>query len=130
MTEIEASMGQLVDQVVDEVPAITGALVSSADGFVLASRLPRGDDIDVSAVAAMSAASLGLTDRLVRLTGDAPAACSHHRSGDGQVFVFAVAHVAVLTMLTDVTADPEQIRMIGHEVTSGLLRLLRGAARV
>ncbi len=123
-------MRQLIDHAVDQVPGVMGALVSSADGFVLAGRLPDADHIDPPAVAAMSAAVLGIADRLVRLNGDEPVMLSHQRSADGQVFVVAVAGVAVLTLLTDPFADPEQIRLVGHELSQGLQRLFRGAAKV
>lgn len=121
-------MRRLIDHVVDEVPGVDGALVSSADGFVLAARLPPAAASDASAVAAMSAASLGLSNRLVELTGPAATTMSHHRSSDGQVFVFEIARVAVLTVLTDETADATQIRRIGDEIRSGLERVLRNTA--
>lgn len=118
-------MQRLIDHVVDHVPGVDGALVSSTDGFVLATRLPENDEIDPPAVAAMSAAVLGLADRLVQLTGESSATLSHHRSDDGQVFVFAISGVAVFTVLTDESADPEQIRLVGRELTIGLQRLFR-----
>jgi predicted regulator of Ras-like GTPase activity (Roadblock/LC7/MglB family) len=130
VTEIEPAMGQLIDHVVDHVPGVSGAIISSADGFVLASRLPASASIDPSAVAAMSAAILGLSDRLVRLTGAAPAASSHQRSDDGQVFVFGISRIAVLTILTGPGADAPQIQAIGHEVGAGLQRLFRDTAHV
>lgn len=121
-------MRHLIDHVVDHVPGVLGALVSSADGFVLASRLPDPEHVDPPAVAAMSAAALGLADRLVRLTGESAASVSHHRSAHGQVFVFSVAGMAVFTVLADDSADPEQIRMVGHELTTGLQRIFQGTA--
>jgi predicted regulator of Ras-like GTPase activity (Roadblock/LC7/MglB family) len=126
VTEIDASMRQLIDHVVDGVPGVAGALVSSKDGFVLATRLP--ESADPSAVAAMSAASLGLATRLVQLAGDTPVTISHHRSTDGQVFVFAISHVAVLTVLADASADANRIRLVGREITTGLQRVFNDAA--
>ncbi len=123
-------MRQIIGELVDRVPAVTGALVSSADGFALASRIPNGDGVEVAAVAAMSAAAIGLANNLVGLTGDAPADHCHQRSVDGQVFVFRIAHIAVLTVLTDAHADGEQIRLIGTEVAKGLQRLFRSTTFV
>lgn len=123
-------MRQLIDHVVDRLPGAIGALVSSTDGFVLASRLPSTQYADPPAFAAMSAAALGLADRMLQLTGEATATSSHQRSDDGQVFVFAIAGIAVFTVLADDTADPEQIRLVGRELTGGLQRLFRGAAEV
>lgn len=123
-------MRHLLGELVDRVPAVTGAMVSSADGFALASRIPSGDDVEVSAVAAMSAAAVGLANSLTGLTGDAAADYCHQRSVDGQVFVFRIAHIAVLTVLTDAQANTEQIRLIGAEVSKGLQRLFRSTALV
>ena len=123
-------MRELIGELVDRVPSVTGALVSSSDGFVLSSRIPAGDGVEISAVAAMSAAAAGLANQLTQLTGDAPADVCHQRSVDGQVFVFRIAHIAVLTVLTDAHADAEQIRLVGIEVAKGLQRLFRSTANV
>ena len=120
-------MQKLVDHLVDQVPSVIGALVSSADGFVLASQLPDDHDVDPPAVAAMSAAALGLSNRLVELTGDAPSTMSHQSSADGQVFVFGIAGgVAVLTVLTTSAADRVQMQQVGHEIDVGVQRLFSG----
>jgi predicted regulator of Ras-like GTPase activity (Roadblock/LC7/MglB family) len=130
MSDVEISMHHLLDHVVDRVPGVLGALVSSADGHVLASRLTHVTGLDPAAIAAMSAAVLGLSNRLVQLTGTSPASFSHQCSTDGQVFVFGISHVAVLTVLTDPTADATRIKLVGREVGRGLERLFRGTANV
>lgn len=130
VTDIEISMRHLLDHVVDRVPGVLGALVSSADGHVLASRLTHVTGLDPAAIAAMSAAALGLSNRLVQLTGASPASFSHQCSTDGQVFVFGISHVAVLTVLTDRAADATQLKQVGREVGRGLERLFRGTAHV
>ena len=121
---VEASMQYLIDHLVERVPDLTGALVSSADGFVLASRL--ADGIDPSSVAAMSAAALGLATKLVQLTGSAAAEMSVQRSTDGQVIVFAIPPAAALTVLALAGADLGRLQVVGREVASGLERLFRG----
>jgi len=124
-------MRQLVDHLVEQVPGVIGALVSSADGFVLASRLPEGGGYDPPAVAAMSAAALGLASRLVEYTGDASARWSHQTSADGQVLVYAIADgVAALTVLATAAADAEQLRQVAHEIDVGLQKLFRGSSAV
>jgi predicted regulator of Ras-like GTPase activity (Roadblock/LC7/MglB family) len=128
--ELDASMRVLIDHLVDQVPGVVGAVVSSTDGFVLADRLPDGVPSDANAVAAMSAAVLGLANRLVQLTGPASVSISHQRSPDGQVFVFGVAHVAVLTVLAAATADARQIGQVGREIGLGLQHLFSGTAGV
>jgi hypothetical protein len=130
MTEIDASMHDVIDHVVDRVPGVLGALVSSADGLVLASRITRQTALDAAAIAAMSAAVLGLSNRLVQLMGDSPASFAHQRSADGQVFVFGISKVAVLTVLADATAHPAQIQSVGREIGLGLERLFRRTASV
>lgn len=128
MPAVEASMRNLVDHLVDQIPGVTGAQVSSADGFALASRLPLYSEIDPSALAAMSAATLGLANRLVQLAGPQPADVSIQRSGDGLVLVFGIGGAAALTILAEPTADLEQLQRVGGEVSVGLQRLFRGAA--
>lgn len=123
-TEIEDAMRLLVDHLVDRVPGVTGALISSTDGFVLTARLPNGHD--PAGVAAMSAAARGLSHRLVGLTGPAPVTVSHHRSATGQVLVFDVAQAAVLTVLAAATADATRLELVGQEVSGALVRLLTG----
>lgn len=120
---LEDSILRLVDRVVAELPGVSAAMVSSADGLVLASRVPRRLGLDPQTIAAMSAAALGLSNRLVQLTGPSPATFSHQRSDDGQVFVFGIAGVAVLTVLTDPSADPAEVQRLGHELAVALDRL-------
>jgi len=122
-TEIDASMHRLIDHVVDHVPGVLGALVSSVDGLVLASRVTHSTGHDAAAMAAMSAAVLGLSNRLVQLMGAAPTSFSHQCSTDGQVFVFGISTVAVLTVLADPTAQPAQIQSVGREIGLGLEHL-------
>lgn len=130
MTEIVLSMQQVIDYLVDEVPGITGALVSSADGFALADRLPEGNDSDVDALAAMSASALALSNRLVSTVGEAPATVNHHRSAAGQMVIVPVAHIAVLTLFATPTADTEHVTLVGRETCNQLQRLFRGTADV
>lgn len=121
-TETQLSIQFLIDHVVDGIAGVLGALIASADGFVLASRLPAQVPLDPPAVAAMSAASLGLASRLVGLGGIAPAGVSVHRSAEAQVFVFAVGGAAVLTVIADHSADAALVERVGHEVCTGLAR--------
>jgi uncharacterized protein len=125
MTETQLSIQHLIDQVIDGIPGVLGALIASADGFVLASRLPQHVPHDAPAIAAMSAAALGLASRLVGLAGAAPADVSVHRSLHAQVFVFAVERHAALTVLADHSADASLIEQVGREVSVGLARAFR-----
>jgi predicted regulator of Ras-like GTPase activity (Roadblock/LC7/MglB family) len=128
--EITRSMHQVLDHLVEFVPGVLGALVSSADGFALASKLPPDTEIDTAGLGAMSAAALALSNQLVKTAGDSAATLSHHRSAEGQVLMLPVAHLAVLTIMATPGADTEQLCVVGREATVGLQRLFRGAATV
>lgn len=130
MAEIVVSMRQVIDYLVDEVPGITGALVSSADGFVLADRLAAGNTSNVDALGAMSASALALSNRLVRSLGDDSATVSLHRSARGQMVIVPIAHIAVLTLLATPDANTEHVTLVGRETCRELQRLFRGTADV
>ena len=129
-SDITASMHQLLDHVVDRVPGVVGAVVGSADGFALAARLPEDGGADAAAVAAMSAALLGLSNRLVQTVAPQPSRVAEVRSEAAHGYVFAVAHAATLTVIATPESDRPQVMAVGREVVSGLLRLLRGTADV
>jgi predicted regulator of Ras-like GTPase activity (Roadblock/LC7/MglB family) len=125
--DVDVSVRNLIDHVVDGVPGVLGAVMASADGFGVASRLPTHVPLDSAAIAAMSAAALGLATRLVGLGGTAPASISVHRSADAQVFVFSVGGAA-LTVIAAATADTARIERIGREVVIGLSPAFRTGA--
>jgi len=116
-------ISELIDNVVDGVPGVIGAVIASADGFVLGARLPEGADFDASAMAAMSAATLGLANRLVQMGGDHAAEVCQFRSTNAQVWVFAVGVSAAVTIVATAEADRARIDLIGHEVANGLAPL-------
>lgn len=119
-------MHQLLDEVVGHVPGVIGAVVGSTDGFVLASRLPATTTADGASVAAMAAALLGLTDRVLRSVAPEPSRVVELRSDGAHGYVFAVGHVATLTLLATPESERSQVLAVGREITAGLLRLLRG----
>lgn len=123
-------MHQVLDHLVDQVPGVLGALVSSVDGFVLAAKLPDDADIDPAGLGAMASAAIALSNQLLKTVGDTPSTVSQHRSDDGQVLILPVAHLAALTILATQSADAEQLTLVGREATGGLQRLFRGAATV
>lgn len=129
-SEITSSMHALLDLVVGQVPGVLGAVVGSADGFSLAARLPSSATADAASVAAMSAALLGLANRLVESVAPEPSKVAELRSEGAHGYVFAVAHAATLTVLATPESDRTQVMAVGREITSGLLRLLRGTADV
>ena len=101
-TEIIGSMRYLLDQLVEGIPGVVGALVASVDGFALASNVPVDlPSTDAAGLAAMSAAALGVSNRLVGAVGREPAGELTLRSPSGHVVVCRIANVAALTVLTD-----------------------------
>ena len=118
------AMHELLDHVVGHVPGVVGAIVSSADGFALASRLPTAATADAASVAAMSAALVGLSNRLLTTVAPDPAKALELRSEGAHGYVFAVGTAATLTLLTAPEAERPQVMSVGREVTGGLLRLL------
>lgn len=123
-------MQQVLDHLVERIPGVIGALVSSADGFTLASHVPSNTLIEPASLGAMSAAALALSDRLVTTVGASTSAVTVHRSDDGQVLVLPIARLAVLTILAAPDIDTDRLTLVGREATAGLQRLFRGAASV
>ena len=122
-------MRYLLDQLVQGVPGVVGALVASVDGFALASNVPNDlPSTDAAGLAAMTAAALGVSNRLVGAVGREPAGEVTLRSPSGHVVVCRIANVAALTVLTDASVDVELLRVVSCEVTDGIEQLLRNAA--
>jgi predicted regulator of Ras-like GTPase activity (Roadblock/LC7/MglB family) len=126
--EITRSMHLVLHQLVEGTPGVTGALVASADGFALASRLD--PEVDAAGLAAMSAAALALSNQLSTVNGSTAAVASHHVGDDGQVMIVPVAHLAVLTMLTTPGAEARIVALAGSDAGRQLQRLFHGAAKV
>lgn len=123
-------MQLVLHHLVEHTPGVTGALVASADGFTLASRLAPDTEIDTAGLGAMAAAALALSNQLVGTAGEARANVSHHQSAEGQVLILPIAHVAVLTVLGTNTADLRQLAAVSRESAHRLQRLFRGVASV
>jgi hypothetical protein len=128
-TEIIGSMRYLLDQLVEGIPGVVGALVASVDGFALASNVPVDlPSTDAAGLAAMSAAALGVSNRLVGAVGREPAGEVTLRSPSGHVVVCRIANVAALTVLADASTDVEHVIVVSRMVTDGIEKLLRNAA--
>ena len=123
-------MQLVLHHLVEHTPGVTGALVASADGFTLASRLAPDTAIDTAGLGAMAAAALALSNQLVGTAGEARANVSHHQSAEGQVLILPIAHVAVLTVLCTNAAELRQLADVSRESAHRLQRLFRGVASV
>lgn len=132
MTGTADSIRLLLDHLVRGVPGVVGALVATADGFSVAHRLPMpppgaaGNPADPSALAAMTAAVLGLADRLGAGVGPAPTDSVTVRSADGHVVVLRIAGVGGLAVLTTRDADLARIVVVVGEIVDGVRRMLSG----
>ena len=122
--EVVDSINAVIAPLAAQIHGVRGVLVGSADGHVLATQTSA--EIDDDTVAAMAASMVGLGHRIVGLVGDEPATWSHQRSEDAQAFVLAVDHYAVLTILTDETTRPEQVRSAGSEAVDSLRQIFTG----
>lgn len=123
-------MRQVLDHLVERIPGVVGALVSSADGFALASHVPAESSAESAGLGAMAAAAIALSNRLVATMGDSPATATYHRSDDGQVLILPIGQLAVLTIMATPSTDAGQLTLVGREAAMGLQRLFRGAASV
>lgn len=123
--DLTAAMHELLDHVVGHVPGVVGAVVSSADGFALASRPPSSSLADAASIAAMSAAVLGLSNRLLHAVAPDPVRAVELRSEAAHGYVFAVGDAATLTLLTAPESERSQVMAVGREITIGLLHILR-----
>ena len=118
------SIQAVIDHLVDGVPGVRGALIATTDGFVITSRLADDVEYDRPAIAAMSAAALGLANRLVSLGGVGLSESCVARSESAQVWVFAVGAAAALTVIADSSADAARVERVGREISAGLANAL------
>ena len=130
--EIAASMRYLLDQLVSGIPGVSGALVASVDGFALAECLPPhgptgAAPVDAAGLAAMSAAALGVANRMVGTLGVEPVRETTLHSPSGYVVVHRVGSVAALTVLAGPAVDIVRVHLVARELANGVERLLRGA---
>ena len=131
--EIVASVRFLLDQIVTGVPGVTGALVSTVDGFSVAERIvqpPRvnaATPTDGQGLAAMSAALLGVANRMLAALGDQPATELTASSAAGHVVLCRVGTTAALTVITGPDARLDDVEVVAREVASGLHRLVTEA---
>ncbi|MFJ5546515.1 roadblock/LC7 domain-containing protein [Streptomyces sp. NPDC093225] len=80
------------------LPQLTGALAASVDGLVLAQETPA---IEPEGVAALTAAALGVAQRLTDATGQGDFRELLVRGADGYVATYAAGGQAVLTLLAE-----------------------------
>ncbi|MGW0584502.1 roadblock/LC7 domain-containing protein, partial [Streptomyces sp. NPDC002920] len=107
------------------MPQLTGALAASADGLVLAQDMP---DVEGEALAALTAAALGVGRRMVDLAARGEFRELLVRGAEGYVATYAAGPAAVLTLLADDRANVGRLHLEGRR-SGGRIAELVAAAR-
>lgn len=103
----------------ERIPHITGLLVATADGLLVAHETR---DVEPDTLAAMSAAQLGLAQQLAHATGQGGFLENVTRSTNGYLAVFAAGDTALLTVLATAELNVGRLQ---HEARSVARRLGR-----
>ncbi|NEB77152.1 hypothetical protein G3I40_18280, partial [Streptomyces sp. SID14478] len=93
------------------VPQVTGALAASVDGLVLAQDTP---GVEPEGVAALTAAALGVAQRLADATGQGGFRELLVRGTDGYVATYAAGDTAVLTLLAQDRVNVGRLHLEGR----------------
>jgi len=98
-----------IKQLRSRLPQVTGVVVASADGLLVAHE---ADGIEPERMAAMSAAQLGLAQQIARGAGCGDFQDTVTRAADGYVATFAAGACALITVL----AEPDlNVGLLHHE---------------
>lgn len=95
----------------ERVPEVTGALVAGLDGQLMAADLDPDADprVDPESLASIAAASLGVAQRLVGLTGQGTLGQAITRASRGHVAVYAIGDVALVAVLAGDGVDLDDL---------------------
>ncbi|MFE4861339.1 roadblock/LC7 domain-containing protein [Streptomyces sp. NPDC056670] len=106
------------------LPQLTGALAASADGFVLAQD---GAADAVEGVAALTAAALGVAQRLTETTGQGAFRELLVRGETGYVATYAAGCNAVLTLLAEPRVNVGRLHLEARRSSTRVGELIDGA---
>ena len=95
-------MTKIIRTLSTTTPDIEAAAVVDNDGLMMASSLPQ--DVEDDAVAAMSAALLGMSERIVGELGSGSFELNMIRGDQGYTILTRAGHEAVLIVLTSASA--------------------------
>ncbi|MEU6391239.1 roadblock/LC7 domain-containing protein [Streptomyces sp. NPDC046939] len=109
------------------VPQVTGALAASVDGLVLAQDTP---GIEPEGVAALTAAALGVAQRLSDATGQGGFRELLVRGTDGYVATYAAGGAAVLTLLAEDRINVGRLHLEGRRSGTRIGELVDAALPV
>ncbi|WP_330328672.1 roadblock/LC7 domain-containing protein [Streptomyces sp. NBC_00536] len=105
------------------VPQLTGALAASADGLVLAQDTAA---TEAEAVAALTAAALGVAQRLSDSTGQGDFRELLVRGEHGYVATYAAGDAAVLTLIAEPRANVGRLHLEARRSSLRIAELIDG----
>lgn len=108
---VEAEVLNELHRLRTRMPQLTGALAASVDGFVLAQDMP---GVQPESLAALTAAALGVSHRLVDLTARGEFCELLVRGAGGYVATYAAGPTAVLALLADDRANVGRLHLEGR----------------
>ncbi|MFI5663167.1 roadblock/LC7 domain-containing protein [Streptomyces sp. NPDC051684] len=107
------------------VPQLTGAIVASVDGLVLAGDTP---GVEPESVAALTASALGVAQRLADATGQGAFRELLVRGVEGYIATYAAGDAAVLTVLAEDRANVGRLHLEGRRTGARIGELVGVAA--
>ncbi|MEU8651976.1 roadblock/LC7 domain-containing protein [Streptomyces sp. NPDC048737] len=120
---VEAEVLNELHRLRTRMPQLTGALAASVDGFVLAQDMP---GVQPESLAALTAAALGVSHRLVDLTARGEFRELLVRGAGGYVATYAAGPTAVLTLLADDRANVGRLHLEGRRSGAHIAGLMAG----
>jgi uncharacterized protein len=105
------------------LPSVSGAVVASVDGMLLASDLP---GVDPDPVAALTATSLGLGRQFAHCVGQGPVQESILRTTNGVIATYPAGTRALLAVLADHDTDLTLLHLEARAVAVRVGRLCDG----
>ncbi|WP_416976760.1 roadblock/LC7 domain-containing protein [Streptomyces sp. T028] len=118
---VEAEVLNELQRLRTRVPQLRGALAAGADGLVLARDLP---DVEAEALAALTAAALGVGRRMADLAARGEFRELLVRGADGYVATYAAGHSAVLTLLADDRVNVGRLHLEGRRSGTRIAELM------
>ncbi|MFF1556523.1 roadblock/LC7 domain-containing protein [Streptomyces sp. NPDC058279] len=122
--ETEAEIRAELRRLRARVPQLTGALAASADGLVLAHDSAA---TEAESVAALTAAALGVAQRLSDCTGQGAFRELLVRGEHGYVATYAVGQSAVLTLIAEPRVNVGRLHLEARRSTSRITELVEHA---
>lgn len=125
MSTVERQAHGSLVALLTSVPHLTGAVLATVDGRVVASVL---DDHDPDATAAIVASAKGLADRLAEFAGKGTLQELVVRSSSGYIVIYAVGDRGVLTVFTKAAGNLALLHLRARDTTTDLSATLRDIA--